>query len=289
MANRVKVGRSTIIVTLSIVAVLIALVAIVISGTNNSDPTISESAPSHIARPTPDATNTGVPQGTSLTKSTSVRATTPNQIIDSLDITGDISIEAPGVVVKNSRIHGGGPFGILVRSGSVTISDSEISGFANGIAGDNWTAYRANIHSTKDDGVKLGSNVLLQDSWIHDLTPESDSHADGAQMQSGVTNLVVRNNSIDLTDSTRSNSAIFLSPDQGPSTDGPVLIEGNWLDGGNYTLYCVDGSNGQYRVGNISILDNRFGRHALYGPSSINVPLVQSGNVWADSNEPLTL
>ncbi|NMM15820.1 MAG: hypothetical protein HHJ14_01400 [Cellulomonas sp.] len=206
-----------------------------------------------------------------------------------MDISGSVSVEAPGVIIKNSRIHGSDSFGILTNSGSVTIYDTEIYGFENAIGFDDWTAYRVNIHGTYGDGVKLGSNVLLQDSWIHDLTPASGAHSDGGQLQSGVTNLVVRHNAINLSNVVDANSALFLAPDLGPSTAGPVTIDGNWLDGGNFTLFCVDGNNGQYFVQNISIINNKFGRLAQYGPSRINVPITQSGNVWADTNAALGL
>ena len=219
----------------------------------------------------------------------SIRATTANQVIDGLDISGDVSIEAPGVVIKNSRIHGSGTYGVLVRSGSVTISDTDIYGPENAIAGNNWTASRVDIYGTYGDGVKFGSNVTLQNSWIHNLTPASGAHADGGQMQSGVQNLVVRGNVIDVSSASNSNAALFLAPDLGPSSNGPVVIDSNWLDGGNYTVYCVDGNNGQYIVKNISITKNKFGRSSDYGPARINVPITQSGNVWADTNASLTL
>jgi len=247
------------------------------------------SSPSVPSARRPDQTSTGVPVGTVLTPSGSLRITTPNQVIDGLDIAGAVSVEASGVVIKNSRIHGGDPYGIDVRSGCVTISDTEISGFENGIAGDDWTGSRVNIHSVYGDGVKLGSDVTLQDSWIHDLSPAPDAHADGGQMQDGVRNLVVRNNVIDLSNVDAANSALFLAPDFGPSSDGPVTIDGNWLDGGNFTLYCVDGNDGQYIVKSISVTNNEFGRGAKYGPADVNVPISQSGNIWADTGATLVL
>ena len=237
----------------------------------------------------PGASSTGVPAGVTLTPSGELLITTPNQVIDSLDIAGPVTVEAPGVVIKNSRIRGSDVYGVIVNTGSVTITDTEISGFENGIAGDNWVALRVNIHSVYGDGVKFGDDVTLQDSWIHDVTPSADAHADGGQMQSGVSNLVVRHNVIDMTSASSANSALFIAPDLGPSTSGPVTIDDNWLDGGNFSLYCVDGNSGQYIVKNISITNNKFGRGAAYEPSRINVPVTQSGNVWADTGVQLSL
>ncbi|WP_337974825.1 right-handed parallel beta-helix repeat-containing protein [Cellulomonas sp. NTE-D12] len=226
----------------------------------------------------PGATNTGVPAGTVLTPSGSIHATTAGQVISNLDITGGVTVDAPNVVIKNSRIHGSGSGdGVRVLSGSVTVQDSEIYGFENAIGYDHWTGLRLNIHGDTGDGVKLGSSTTLQDSWIHDLTPAAGAHSDGGQMQSGVTNLVVRHNTIDMTSTNGANSALFLAPDLGPSTAGPVLVENNYLAGGGFTLYVVDGANGTYYVGNITVRNNVFGDSG-YGPDNVNVPVTWSGN-----------
>jgi hypothetical protein len=66
-----------------------------------------------------------------------------------------------------------------------------------------------------------------------------------------------------------------------------VTIDGNWLDGGNFTLFCVDGNNGQYFIDNIAITDNRFGPHSAYGPVKANVPITRSGNVMDLTGSPV--
>lgn len=228
-----------------------------------------------------------MPAGTVLTPASAVTVTTPNQVLSGLDITGEVVVDAPGVQIRSSRISGRDAYGVLVRSGSVTITDTEISGFENAIAGDGWTATRVNIHSVTGDGVKLGSGVTLRDSWIHDLTPAPGAHADGAQMQGGETNLVVSGNVIDVSGA-ESNSAVFLAPDLGPSTSGPVTIAGNWLNGGYYTLFCLDGADGRYLVQNITISGNRFGASSAYGAVRITVPVTFTGNTDA-AGRPLAL
>jgi hypothetical protein len=42
------------------------------------------------------------------------------------------------------------------------------------------------------------------------------------------------------------NAALFLCPDMGGTGGGDVLIEDNYLAGGNYTIQIRDGNNGQY-------------------------------------------
>ena len=197
---------------------------------------------------------------------------------------GGVIVDAPGVIIENSKIHGDGSGdGIRVLSGGVTVQDSEIFGFENAIGYDHWTALRVNIHGTTGDGVKLGSETLLQDSWIHDLTPAAGAHTDGGQMQSGVTNLVVRHNTIDMSSTSNANSALFLAPDLGPSTPGPMLVENNYLSGGNFTMFVLDGNSGQYLVGNVTVRGNVFGR-STYGPDRVTVPVSWTNNTFADGS-----
>lgn len=256
--------------------------------TASASPTAT-ATPSATAAPVsgkPGASNTGVPAGRSLVPSGSITVTKDNTVLDGLDIAGTVTIYASNVQVKNSRVTGTGTdVGIWVRSGSATITDTEITGFENGIAGNGWTATRVNIHGSTGDGVKLGSSVTLEASWIHDLTPAPGAHSDGAQMQSGLVDVVVRGNNFAL--DTGVNAALFLAPDLGPSSAGPVTITGNWLDGGNFTVFCVDGNNGQYFTANISITNNRFGTNNRYGPLNVNVPVTLTGNVYDVSGQAL--
>ncbi len=237
----------------------------------------------------PGADSTGVPKGTALTTSGALRVTTPGATLSGLDVTGGIVVDAPGVTIANSLIHGEGDYGILVRSGSLTLTDSTIRGFDNGLAGDGWTARRVEITGQHDDGVKLGSNVLLADSWIHTFDPSPGAHSDGAQLQSGEVNVTVTHNSIDPTSASgeSGNSALFIAPDLGPSSPGPVTITNNLLGGGNYTLYCVDGNNGQYTIANITITGNTFTGKPNYGPTRIDVPVTFSNNVHEGTGAPV--
>ena len=225
----------------------------------------------------------GVPPGVQLTSSPGLTITTPGQVIDGLDIAGPVEVRAPGVLIRNSRIRGSGSgHGIYVRDGSVTVEDTEISGFANGISHSNWTARRVDIHSMTADGVKLGSNVLLEDSWIHDLTPAPRAHADGGQVQSGVTDTVVRRNSIEVGSA---DAALFIAPSLGPSSAGPLILQQNYLDGGTFTVQIVDGDYGAFFIDDIRFRDNSFGEQHRYGTHRLNVPVSWSGNTMFGSGE----
>jgi hypothetical protein len=253
------------------------------SGSSVRTPVQSPAAPAAPQQSAPIAAlpqSFGVPAGTSLTAAAGRTITVDGTVIDAKDISGAVTIDADNVVISRSRITGNGSgTGLYVHTGSVLIKDSEVRGFDDGIAGSNWTASHVDIHSMSSDGVKLGSDVVLQDSHIHDLTPGPDAHADGGQMQSGVRNLLVQRNIIDVSSAPSANAALFLAPDMGPSTEGPVRVLGNYLDGGTFTLYCVDGGNGRYYVSNITIAGNTFGAHPQHGNFHVNVPVTWSNNV----------
>ena len=208
--------------------------------------------------------------------------TAANTVIDARDISGTITIAASNVTISRCRIHGSGEYGVYVQSGSVKITATTVTGFNNGVAGSNYTADGVEVTGLLADGFKLGSNVLIQNTWCHNMTPGPGAHADCAQLQSGETNTTVRNSWLDVSDG---NSALFLAPDLGPNSNGPLTITGNVLGGGNYTLYCVDGNNGQYIEKNITITNNKFLRNAKYGPVDVNVPVTSSGNTWADNGQ----
>ena len=234
----------------------------------------------------PGAGTTGVPDGVALSPMEGVTVTEAGTVLDGRDVSGAITVNAADVVIRNSRITGDGSgFGVLVRGGSVTILDSEISAVETAISGSNWMGVRIDIHGVTGDGVKLGSNVTLQDSWIHDPRPASDAHLDGAQMTGGVTNLVLRNNTITM--GAQASAALFLAPDLGPSTDGPILVEDNLFGGGAWTLQCVDGADGRYVVGGITIRGNRFLADGTYGAANVTVPVTWEGNVWDATGEPV--
>jgi Domain of unknown function (DUF4082) len=267
------------------------------SSSSTSSQTTSSAPPSASATPTAPAAGgqptsghgVGVPAGTQLTKYTGPTTITRNgTVINNAEITGMLRIQATGVVITNSLLDVPASeytaIDMWADNASLTISDSTIRGADDGIEGDNYTAARVEVTKLGSDGFKLGNNVHITQAYCHDMSPTPSAHADCVQMQNGVVNSSVTNSWLDG----GRNSALFLAPDLGPSSNGPVTISGNVLGNGNYTLYCVDGNNGQYFVKNISIINNRFLRDAQYGPDDINVPVTASNNTWYDTGKPVS-
>ena len=253
-------------------------------------PTTSPTGPppsSTIGGPPASVPNVGVPDGLGLTPRSGGLITRDGTVIDGADISGPLTIDGKNVVIRRSRVRGDGDAGIYVRFGSATVEDVTVEGFDNSIGGDRYTATRVEAVGANEDGFKIGSNVTIQDSWCHDLIAFQGAHSDCGQVQSGVTNVIIRRNWFDS--GVEGNSALFISPDQGPSSPGPLSIENNVLGGGNYTLQCVDGDYGRYLIGNITIRGNQFLDNSEYGPMRVNVLLAFLGNVYRSTGLPILL
>jgi hypothetical protein len=251
----------------------------------------------------PDATNTGVPAGTVLVAySGPWTVTTAGTMISGKDIGQQLTIAAPSVVIKNSKLHGSGSYAIYVRSGSVTVEDAEIFGTYSGsaIGFDDWTGLRLNIHSMAYDATKLGSNVRLQDSYLHDFASAPGAHADGGQMQDAAQgNVFITHNTfvMNTRSGTNATSCLIFKPDFGSGPAGTIVVQNNLFSGGSpgdgdrsawiFIDYTVNG----HALANIQFLNNRLVRNSYqFGIMNTNgPPLVDRGNLWDQDGKPLSL
>ncbi|MFI2753383.1 DUF4082 domain-containing protein [Cellulomonas sp. P22] len=244
----------------------------------------------------PDASTTGVPAGVTLTPYTGPsRITQPGTVIDSQLITTPLVITAGAhdVTIRNSLIRADGHWLVLNDEGATNLQivDTELDGAGNtsgdaAVAGENYTLTRVDIHGTVD-GLKLGDDVTVQDSYIHDLVMTGSSHNDGMQSLGSDNVTIARNTVIVPAGST---SAIILSTGSATSMKN-ILIEGNLLGGGAYTVYggYQSGLDVLSRVSGVVIADNRVTtvvspKGGVYGPlASVDKPAVTlRGNVWHD-------
>ncbi|OJT24970.1 hypothetical protein BO221_11315 [Archangium sp. Cb G35] len=244
----------------------------------------------------PDATNTGVPSGAALTvHNGDLTITTNGTVIEGLDIHGFVTVRASNVVIRRSIIRGG----VATRNRKVVsfesgtdnlIEDSELtvanpSAWIDNLGGSNFTARRLNIHGGVD-GIKAGSNTVIERCYIHDMTYFSvdpnqggkNSHNDAIQILSG-SNIQVQDNNLVMPES--QNAAIQVTQDFGVVSS--LFIRRNWADGGRCTF------NFSHKGGTsltVSATNNRFGRNSYY-----NCPILKStgttgtftGNVWDDT------
>jgi hypothetical protein len=239
---------------------------------------------SKCGKPRPGPHNTGVPPGTTLTASGSIVVDEDGAIVEDLDIDGEVQILADNVTIRRVRIRSGDYYPIRYFDNDNTglvIEDSEIEGTSDAatasVSFSNYTARRLNIHGAAD-GFKADANVLIEDSWVHDLRNGPDQHNDGVQSTGGA-GVTLRNNWI----SGASNAAVQTG-DEGAATED-LTLECNWFGGGGWTLN-IRGSGATVPV-NTRIVDNVFSRDHGYGPWTLDDPdPTISGNTY-DDGEPI--
>jgi hypothetical protein len=257
------------------------------------------------ARPSPTgfptAATTGVRPGTALTVVGGDQTfSTPGAVVEGKDFRGFVKVTAANVTFRNCVFRGRAPSGNAAlldaeRATNLVVEDSEFAAAnpaatLDGIWAASTSIYRANIHGTVD-GVKADSNVLVQDSYIHDMSwfasdPNQgggETHNDGVQTFAGQSHVTLRHNTIDMSTTKRANAAL-----QNSTAD--THVENNYLDGGGCVLNFDHKSVGRPLTG-LFIVNNRFGRHSAFQcPILLSTQSTISqnlGNVWADTGQPI--
>lgn len=263
----------------------------------------------------PDASNTGVPSGTTLVKVPEdvtsgngwhydsrgwIEVDKAGATLSGITTTKNVNVTADNVTVKNSRIIvSGESFGISIRrADNVTVRDNEIAGpKASGP-----TRLMVGVKDVYSDSVNLkvvGNDIwhtatgvqidqgLIQDNYIHDLGFTGDDHVNGTTSNGGSRALTIRHNTVfnphDQTD------AISLFQDFGVQANR--VIDDNLLAGGGYTIYAGANRGRESTATNIVVTNNRisskfypkgghFGYATAYTSGGGNR---WSGNVWDDT------
>ncbi len=214
----------------------------------------------------PDATNTGVPSGTTLTASGTIDVTVDGTIIENLDITGRIQVDANNVTIRNCRITSGDYYPLLNNGTNLLVEDCEIAGTSTAvtccIGFTNYTARRCNLHGSAD-GLKADSTVVIEDCYIHDLATDATTHNDGTQTTGG-SDVTIRHNTYQLGGVSGINSCLQIGNEGG--TNSNWVIEDNLFDGGGWT---INASNDPTQNPNFQIQYNRFTRRYAYGVGSV--------------------
>lgn len=211
----------------------------------------------------PDETNTGVPSGVSLTPSGSITVSQNGAIIDGLDISGQIVVNADNVTIRNCRITSGDYYPIDYGRTGLLVEDTEIIGLSSnvtaGISFDSYTARRVSVTGTAD-GFKANSNVLIEDCYVHLLAIGPETHNDGTQATGG-SDVILRHNTYKLGDQSGISAVVQMGNEGGVNVNW--LIENNLMDGGGWSINA--NSSDPSQSPNCQILNNRFTRRAGYG------------------------
>jgi hypothetical protein len=246
----------------------------------------------------PDATNTGVPSGTSLTVvNGNLDITTAGTVVENKDVRGCIHVTAPDVIIRKSKVSCADFYVIDNESTNLLIEDVTVDCqnlHHTGIVWSNYTARRVNV-SACENGLWAENNVVIEDSYVHDIIPYdpvTDPHTDGIQIPSNSTNITIRHNRIYGQYSSANsfgNSAIFIGTGPSNSMTSNITVTNNLLAGGGYTLYCNQGGRGT----NSAYTDNRFStifspKVGGIGPWTDCADENISGNVYHETGLPVT-
>jgi hypothetical protein len=260
------------------------------NGPARNAPTVPGCASKPAACGFPDAASTGVPAGTKLTDvDGDIEIRTPGTVIDGESINGCITIYAPNVTIRRSKISCGGFYGIFsygknYSGGGLTITDVEVDcedTNATGIASYGFVATRVKVHGC-ENGFAIDNDATVQDSYLYDFYVGEAGHTDGIQLAGGANVTMTHNTIFNLSDG---GTSAIISPDSGMSN---VVVSDNLMTGGAYTLYCPRDSSSNFRVTGNRISTLFGAKGGAYGPWVYCQQVATvSGNVWDANLQPL--
>ena len=205
----------------------------------------------------PDASNTGVPPGTVLTPSGGMTISTAGAVVDAREVNGSITVNAPNVTIRRSRIVSNDFMAVRSNSTGLVVEDSEIldgpdtgqNNCHNGIGFGGFTVRRTEITGCENAADVGEDNVVFADNYVHDLDTEGPSHVWGNSphtdgIQGNGSTVTISHNWIDPSPGDDGNAGIFA-----PGGSNNYVIEGNYIDGRgtNYAIYAPREAG---RVGN---------------------------------------
>lgn len=262
----------------------------------------SSSGGTNTAPAFPDASTTGLPAGTTLHACPTTITVTGTY--DACQFDGSVDVRANNVVITRSLIKGqvaagsagaSDQTGLAIRDstidcGCLSVDDTHTPA---AISDSNFSLLRVNIFNA-GHGAAVGSNVTIQDSYIHGLGGNTEAHKDGIYSGNG-TNVTLKHNTIECNDGPIAGctAAIGLLTDFTDITY--YTIDNNLLNtNGSYCFYASGGPSKFFGSNHITFTNNHFGRKynancGFYGPvtyfDSAQPGMVWSGNVWDDTGE----
>jgi chitodextrinase len=246
----------------------------------------------------PNASNTGVPAGTTL--HTCATTITAAGTYDACQFNGPVVVSASNVKITRSLILG--PVRPSDSQTGLVISDTTINcqclstndnDTPVAIMENNYTLLRVNLYNA-GHGAAVKNNVLIQDSYIHDLGGNTQAHKDGIFIGDGHDSRIIHNN-VECNDGPERGCSAAIGIFDDFSDVYNFVIDGNLLNSnGAYCFYASGGPSKPYVSHNITFTNNHFGRKfeakcAVLGPvtywDASKPGMVWSGNVWDDTGQ----
>jgi hypothetical protein len=219
--------------------------------------------------------------------------TTAGTTVQDLSINGVLRIQANNVVVKNVSVGvSGGYFAIEIDSGvsGTVIEDSTAYG-TNGT--DNGVQYAVQDVGTGTQMLRLNlyncwecvnSSGVLQDSYIHNLA----SHSSAQDVSGSGGPITIRHNT--MLNQQDQEAVVFCSYTN-------CTVDDNLIAGGAYAIYGGQDSSHPGSGAYVSITNNRFSTLYFSSCGQLGPDIhydgslagdVWSGNIWDNTNQPIT-
>lgn len=205
---------------------------------------------------------------------------TDTRTIEGRRIESNIVVDGGELTIRGSYVASGVSHVVLLTrgGGELIMEDSTVratNGQAHTLRGSRVTIRRSDLRQGTTIA-QLGNRSWIEDSFVADAgIPEyAEGHHDGVQILNAVEGVTVKGNTI-LGAYQGQNSAMHVLSHSNWSGVHDVHIEGNYLSGGNYTLYLV-ADDEQEELSGAVVRDNVWNAGSWrYGP-------VSRGNVASD-------
>ena len=174
----------------------------------------------------PNASNTGVPAGTQLTTSNgNLTISTSGAVISGRQINGCVTVNAPNVTIRNSKIACNGASAIWSGSTGLVVEDVTVD--CGNVAGRTaitparYTARRVNAYALREH--LLGEQRRPDRGLLHPrpgpCCTATQPHTDSVQLPGGASNVTIRHNTVYggyISQSNFGNAAITAAASPGP-------------------------------------------------------------------------
>lgn len=275
-----------------------------------TDPTTSSRPPpppTSGAFPTPESTGFRVAES-ALTPSGGITSSHDGQVIQGMDITGNVTIVHDNVTVVDSRISFTSTYGLLVdkkADGSCPVGARFLYVEVDGrLAAENdipvyspscgWTVDHAYIHNVGRTSRMTNDSTLSNSYVFSNRTGDSGAHRGAVGTNGGRNNQIINN--VLMCEGTGCSAAIPMYGDFAP-VDGMLVVHNLLATTGSYCAYGGSLDSKPYPNGsNIRFIDNHFSTAYFstcgrYGPISGFERGVRGnefiGNVWHETGLPV--
>jgi hypothetical protein len=209
-----------------------------------------------------DATNTGVPAGTTLTNVSAFSSTSNGQIIQNRNVDGTILINHNNVTIRRCRVTvGPDEFGIncYLRTGTI-IEDCEIIGTPYSYCGIHGSGIikRVKIHGFENALSVAGSDGKLLNSYLYDMQGPPTAHKDTIQIDGGIANWEIAYNTLE---NASFETSVVMIDNYWDFIDNIDVHDNVMLGGGGYTVYSdehtASGGWSGAQITNVKFRNNR--------------------------------